>query len=201
MAEEIKELIRKINEEGIKAAEDKAREIVGLAEKKAGGLIEQAKKDAARILSEAHDKLTKMEEKEKTLLVQAGRDLLLTLKEEINALLGALIRQELRQSLSHEDLVKIIGEAIKIHGAGVKDIIVGLSPSEAQALEKSFLAKLKEAVKKNITLRPQGEISAGFTISFDSGRSQFDFSDKALAEYIGTYLKPKLKKILDEAVI
>lgn len=200
MTEEIKELIKKINQEGIKAAQDKAQEIEGLAQKKAEEIINKARKDAERLLSEAHDKLVKMEEKEKTLLVQAGRDLLLSLKEEINTMLGRLIGLELRQGLSHQDLVKIISETIKTHAAEAKDIIVGLNPADCDVLEKGFLAKLKEAVKKNITLKPQGEITTGFTISFDSGKSQFDFSDKALAEYIGTYLKPKLKKILDGAV-
>jgi len=44
------------------------------------------------------------------------------------------------------------------------------------------------------------EISGGFTISFDSGKSCYDFTDKALADYIGTYLKPKLNQILQESI-
>jgi hypothetical protein len=43
-------------------------------------------------------------------------------------------------------------------------------------------------------------MSGGFTISFDSGRSCYDFTDRALAAYIGTYLKPKLNQILQEAM-
>jgi vacuolar-type H+-ATPase subunit E/Vma4 len=49
-------------------------------------------------------------------------------------------------------------------------------------------------------LRPAEEISGGFTISFDDGKSCYDFTDKALAEYIGIYLKPKLNQILMEAI-
>ena len=47
-------------------------------------------------------------------------------------------------------------------------------------------------MEKKIILKPAEEISGGFTISFDNGKSCYDFTDKALAEYIGTYLKPKL---------
>ncbi|PIW68507.1 MAG: V-type ATP synthase subunit E, partial [Candidatus Omnitrophica bacterium CG12_big_fil_rev_8_21_14_0_65_42_8] len=50
--------------------------------------------------------------------------------------------------------------------------------------------------KKGIVVRASDEISVGFTISFDAGKSQYDFTDKALAEYIGVYLKPKLSEIL-----
>ena len=48
-------------------------------------------------------------------------------------------------------------------------------------------------------LKPAEDILGGFTISFDSGKSQFDFTDQALAEYIGQYLKPKLEEILQAA--
>jgi vacuolar-type H+-ATPase subunit E/Vma4 len=199
MAEEIKELIEKINREGIKAAEDKAKETESAALKKAEEIVSKAKKEAERILAEGRDKLSKTEEKGRALLAQAGRDLLLNLKEEINNMLGVLISADLRQSLTPEALAKIIIEMAKAHAEEGKDIIVSLNPADKEALEKGFLLRLKEEANKNITLSPQGEISAGFAISFDSGKSQYDFSDRALADYIGGYLKPKLKNILSVA--
>jgi len=60
--------------------------------------------------------------------------------------------------------------------------------------------KLRQEAARGITLQPGEEIQGGFTISFDNGKSCYDFTDKALADYIITYLKPKLKKILEEAV-
>jgi len=80
------------------------------------------------------------------------------------------------------------------------DITVFLKEEDVQVLEKNFLNKLREETKKKIMLRPAEEISGGFTISFDNGKSCFDFTDKALAEYIGTYVKPKLHQILKEAI-
>jgi vacuolar-type H+-ATPase subunit E/Vma4 len=200
MAEEIKELIEKINREGIKVAEEKAKEIERQALKKADEIVNKAKKEAEKILAEASDKLSKMEEKERALLVQAGRDLILNLKEEINSMLGRLITADLRESLKPEALVKIIIEIAKKHAAEGNEIIVSLNPSDRDILEKDFLAKLREETKKNITLSAQEEIMAGFTISFDNGKSQYDFSERALADYITEFLKPKLKKILSEAV-
>jgi vacuolar-type H+-ATPase subunit E/Vma4 len=53
-------------------------------------------------------------------------------------------------------------------------------------------------MKKRIILKPTDEISSGFTISYDAGKSLFDFSGEALAEYISAYLKPELNKILKD---
>jgi vacuolar-type H+-ATPase subunit E/Vma4 len=92
-------------------------------------------------------------------------------------------------------------EVVRNYSSGdTSDINVAVNKEDLEILEKNFLSNLKEETKKKIILSPSEEISGGFTISFDSGKSCYDFTDKALAEYIGTYLKPKLNQILLEAL-
>src|SRR4030042_5805205 len=81
MAEEIQSLIEKIQQDGIKVAEEKAREIEDQAKKQADLILQNARGEAERLLSEAKDNLAKMEQSKKGLLAQEGRDLLLTLKQ------------------------------------------------------------------------------------------------------------------------
>ena len=197
MAEDIKTLIEKINQEGVKAGQAKANEIEEQARQEAGQILEKAKIEAKKITEEAKDKISKMQEKEKALLAQAGRDLLLSLRQEINAMLEKLIVSEARAALTPENLYKILSGVIHALSRQEKEeIIISVNKDDLRALEGGFLTKLKEAAKKKIILKPAESIGAGFLISFDAGKSQFDFSDKALAEYIGTFLKPKLKEIL-----
>jgi len=201
MAEEIRDLIEKINQEGIKAAEEKAYEIETAAQLRAGDVLAQTRLEAEKIIAAAQERIRREDEKEKTLIAQAGRDLLLSLRKEINAMLGRIVVSDIRQTLTPEALFKILSEMVKKYGAGEGgDIVVLLKKEDLETLEKDFLHKLQEATKKKIILRPAEEISGGFTISFDSGKSCYDFTDKALAEYIGAYLKPKLNQILQEAI-
>ena len=202
MAEEIKNLIEKIQQEGIKVAAEKAKAIEEQAKKQADLIIENARIQAERLLSEAKDNLAKMEQRQKTLLAQAGRDLLLALKKEINAMLQRLIIQEIQESMTPEAMADILGQLIKVHAKlGKDEIIVTLKKADRDKLEKDFLARLKEEVKKGIVLRPSEEVRGGFIISFDNAKSYFDFSAQALSEYIGTYLKPKLAELLKNAVL
>ncbi|MBU1726255.1 MAG: hypothetical protein KJ880_01310 [Candidatus Omnitrophica bacterium] len=197
MADDIKGLIEKINREGVLAAESKARTIEEEARLKAEEIITKARAEAQRLVSEAKIEIEKDSQREKDLLVQAGRDMLLVLKGQLNAMLDKVINTEIRQTLNTEELFKILSSLIqnisKQHDAA---IIVSLSKEELEKLEGGFLAKLKEQTKREILLHPADDIRAGFTISFDAGKSQFDFSDKAITEYISTYLKPKLREIL-----
>jgi V/A-type H+-transporting ATPase subunit E len=201
MAEEIKSLIEKIQQDGIKVAEEKAKEIEDQAKKEADLILKNARVESESLISEAKDNLAKMEQSQKALLAQAGRDLVLTLKKEINAMLERLILQEIQGSITPEVMADILGQIIKEQSKlGKEDIIVTLKKEDLNKLEKNFLARLKEEAKKGIVLKPSEEVRAGFLISFDNDKSDYDFSDQALSEYIGTYLKPKLAELLKNAL-
>ena len=201
MAEEIRDLIEKINQEGIKAAEEKAQNIEAAAKQRADDILAQARLEAEEMIAAAKDRILREDEKGKTLLAQAGRDLLLSLRKEMNSMLGRIVVSDIRQALTPEALFKLLSEVVRNYNAGESsDITVFLKKEDLQTLEKFFLHKLREETKKKIILMPAEEISGGFTISFDSGKSCYDVTDKALAEYIGTYLKPKLNQILQEAI-
>ncbi len=196
MAETIKELLDKIHEEGIQAAQSRAAAIESEAKLQAQALIQKAQAQAKQIIEEAKLSAQKLEQTTKVGLQQAGRDTLLELRRQINRMLDALIKQQVAGALSPQELAGIIASLAK--QAPGQDVIVTLSPQDQARIEQEFLAQLKEQVKKGIVLKASDDISAGLVISFDGGRSQFEFTDQALVEYIGGSLKPKLSAILNE---
>jgi V/A-type H+/Na+-transporting ATPase subunit E len=201
MAEEIRDLIEKINEEGVRAAENKARTIEVAAHQRADEILTKATAEAEAMIAAALERIRRDEDKERVLLSQAGRDLLLSLREEINAMLGRIVFSEVREVLTPEVLVRFIAESVRNYSAGKGgDITVSVNAGDLEVLENHFLTRLSEETKKTIVLRPSEDISGGFTISFDDGKSCHDFTDKALAAYIGTHLKPRLNRILEDAM-
>jgi vacuolar-type H+-ATPase subunit E/Vma4 len=161
-------------------------------------MIEEARTKADLILSEAKQNLEKIKKSDETALSQAGRNLLISLRQEINATLLKVIKEDIRETLSNEMLYGIIEKLILEQSAHPEtDIIVILTPQELTALG-SFLVNLQERIKKSITLRHSNQFDRGFVISYDAGKSYFDFSDHALGEAVMKYLKPRLAAILSE---
>lgn len=198
MAEEIRNLIEKIQEEGIKAGEDKAKEIEAEGKRKAASILEKAESGAEKILAEAKEKVTRMEENAKASIRQAGRDLLLSLKQELQEMLERLVQSSMAETLSPSEMAKILHELIKKFAhSGKEDIWVWLKKEDEEKLEKEFLTRLKEETRRGIVLKSSQDIAGGFIISFDAGKSHFDFTDKALAVHMGTFLKPHLNQILN----
>ncbi|MBU4346801.1 MAG: hypothetical protein KKH29_05720 [Candidatus Omnitrophica bacterium] len=197
MVEDIKGLIEKINQEGIRAVQGKAKNIEAQARQRAEEIVAKAQAEAEKIIAEGRDKVVKTQQSTRLSLEQTGRDLLLTLSKEINTMLNNLIARGVRTALSPQEMAKIIVTLIKNYSGKEKsDIVVLLNKQDLESLEKGLLGELKEELKKGMVLKASEGMNAGFMISYDRGRSHFDFTDKALTEYIGTYLQPKLAQIL-----
>jgi len=200
MADQIKELIEKINQEGVAAAKEKAGQIESQAKAQAEMILQKANSQARKIVEEAQEKVARMQESSEASLKQAGRDVMLVLKSQINKTLQDLIAAEVSASLNPEELAKIIEGLVKEYcSQGNKGVIVYLSAEDKKRLEGLFLRKLKDELKKGIELRSQEDIQAGFIISFDAGKSSFDFSNKALVDYIGLSLKAKVAEFFKDA--
>jgi V/A-type H+/Na+-transporting ATPase subunit E len=199
MAEEIKELIEKIRSEGVKAGEDKAKAIELEARKKVRQITADAETEAKKILSEARESVARSEESSRSLLKQAARDVVIGLKKEILAALNKITLFHVHKTLTIEETGKLIVHLLKECKARDKgDVIVSLKKEDAEKLADLFMSELSAELKKGLVLKPSEDISGGFTISYDHGRSYYDFTDKALAEYIGSYIRPKLAEILKD---
>ncbi len=198
MADQIKELLDKIQAEGVQAAQEKADQIEKEARSKADWIVEKANAQAAKIVEEAKETAERLQASAKAALQQAGRDAALALKKEIYAMLERLIASQVSSVLSQEQLSDIIASLIQTVAAkGDSKVIVYLKEGDRRALEGHFLGRLKDEMKKGIELRTNDDISSGFVISFDNGKSQFDFTDREIALYIGSFLKPSLAELLN----
>ena len=197
MAQEIKDLIAKIQQEGVKVAQEKAAQIQVQADAEGKRIISEAKSQAQKIIEQANIESKRLNDSTQASLKQAGRDLLISLKKEINFMLADLIKADIQRVLTENELLKIIEAMIKNAPLSLgSEIIVSLNPLDQEKLVKEFFKQLAEKIKKQITLKSTDQIASGFIISFDAGKSIFDFSDTALTEYITGFLKPELGKIL-----
>ncbi|MDP2929198.1 MAG: hypothetical protein Q8O01_03945 [Candidatus Omnitrophota bacterium] len=199
MAEEIKELIEKIREEGVRAGTEKARVIEEEARNKARQIINNAEAESGKILSEARKAISRSEESSNASLKQAARDVLIGLKKEILSALNKITLSHVRKTLTIEETGKLVAHLLKECKAKDKgDVIVSLKKEDAEKLAGVLMSELSDELKKNLVLKPSEDIRGGFTVSYDHGKSYYDFTDRALADYIGSYVRPKLSEILKD---
>ncbi|VAW19349.1 hypothetical protein MNBD_BACTEROID05-685 [hydrothermal vent metagenome] len=202
MPHQVQELIDKIKLEGVDVADKKAHEIELLAQQKADSIVSEAKAQSDEMIVTAKEEIKKMQESTQMALKQSSRDVILSLRKEIEGTLQGVVSNEIKDSLNADALSTILTEIIKDYLKGKKEesVEVVLSKANADKLKDGFIAKLQKQLKNPLTIKSSADVGAGFTISFDAGKSNYDFSDSSLAEYLSSFLNDRVSDLLKEAV-
>ena len=199
MAQQVQELINKIKTEGIEAAQLKAAEIEAAARHKAEAIISDAKKHAEQMITEARADIKKSQQASEIALQQSSRNMLLSLRKEIQSLLKNIILNRTSEALSTDDLTRIIQTAVNNYtgkAAATENIKLLLNNNDLMKLKDGFLSDLQKRLKGSVEFKSSQEIGKGFVVSFDNGKSSFDFTDRGLAEYLSTFLSDELASIV-----
>ena len=203
MAQQVQELINKIKTEGIEAAQLKAAEIETAARHRADTIVGDAKKLAEQMIAEAKAEIKKSQKASEIALQQSSRNMLLSLRKDIQSLLKNIILSRTSEVLSADDLARIIQTAVNNYtskGAATENIKLLLNDNDLMKLKDGFLSDLQKRLKGSVAFKSSQEIGKGFVVSFDNGKSSFDFTDRGLAEYLSAFLSDELAGIVKISV-
>lgn len=200
---QLQELIDKIKKDGVASAETAAAAVIAEAEKKAAALIEEAQTKAADIIKSAKAETERLEKASIDAVSQAGRNLLISFKDGINAQLESFIKTETEKAYSAELLKTLIPETVKllVSKPEAQSLSVLLSEKDLKALENDLYAALKQQIAGGIEVKADKNLSAGFRIGTENGAAYYDFSAEAVAEMFASYLNPRTAQILKNAAV
>ncbi|HHU75408.1 MAG TPA: V-type ATP synthase subunit E [Firmicutes bacterium] len=200
MSIQVKELIDKIKNEGVLAAESEAEKIVAGAEERAAQIIKDAQAKAEAFRAQAEKEIEKQEAAGKEALKQAARDVLIGLEKQIMKRFEAVIGESVDQALAPSIMEKIVVDMVHAWAekgeAGIKVI---LSSKDAEKLKDSLRGKLSKRFKEGVEIIPSAKFSKGFRIGGSSG-ALYDFSKESIAEVLAEALSPDLAAALKEAI-
>ena len=200
MEAQLKELIDKIKEEGVKTAEEQAAAIIREAEKKAAVLLDKAGQNAEKLRAEGKKEAEKYERTGKEALSQAARDVILLVQSKIEKLFDELLKSESDKAFTPEVLQNVIVSLIESWSkTQTSDLAILISKDDFAKLEENLRKGLAEYIKKGFELKASDDFDAGFRVSLKDGSAYYNFSSQGIAELLSEYLNPKLKKIMSQA--
>lgn len=197
----LQELLDKIRKDGIEAAQTDAAKVLAEAEERRKAVLADAEREAKAIVAKAKADADRFEEAGKAALEQAARNLVISFRTEISAVLAAIVRTDTEKALSGSVLEAAIPAVLAAwKDKGMDDLAVLLPPAELSKLEGSLRKKLESELKKGLELRPFPGIKAGFRIAEKDGAAYYDFSSDSLAEMLSQYLNERLGQIAAAAI-
>ena len=190
MAEEIQQLLEKIQRDGVDKANAEAAAIVAKAKAEADAIVKKAQEDAAAAEAKGKADAEAYAARARETIGQAARDTVLKVKDDVSNLLTKLLAQNVSAALATE--------AVPLAAAAVKELVTNGDAEVATS------AKLVDALRAQLAAQAQNGVKvvademtgAGFTVKLDNGRVEHDFTDAAISEALAQRLRSDLAALL-----
>ena len=190
MAEELQQLLEKIQHDGVEKANAEAKAIVEKAKEEAKAIVEKAKEESAAATAKAEADAKAFAERASTTIKQAARDTVLEVKDGVGKFFEGLLAQDVKAALA-DSAAALAADAVQALAAG-SAAQVAANERLADALRAQFAAKAAGGV----TVVTDESVGAGFSVRLDGGRVEHDFSEKAITAALAKRLRPDLAKIV-----
>ena len=191
MAEELQQLLEKIQHDGVEKANAEAAAIISKAKAEAEACKKAAAEEAAAATAKAEAEAKAFAERAEKTIQQAARDTIREVKNALDALFENLLAKNVNAALSTPgEAAKIALDAIRSLNAD--DAEVAANEKLAAALKAQLAADAAKGVK--VVLDPT--VGSGFSIRLDGGRVEHDFSEAAISAAIAKRLRPALAALL-----
>lgn len=199
MADELQALLDKINEEGLKKAEARQEEILAAAKTDAARILDEAKAESKRLVEAARREADMLRTKGEQSLQQAARDVLLSLREQLQERMQAVARAAVRETLDPARLAEILKTVIESFlesGDEEGDAVVHLNPDQEKEVRDFLEKQLADDLVARVEIAPVRTVSGGFRLQRKGEDVFYDFSDEALAEALTAFVNPRLAEIV-----
>lgn len=199
MAEELQGLLDRINEEGLRKAEEEGRNILNAAKTEAEDIIAKAKTEAETLRKGAEEEASRSEERAKAAIQQAARDIILSLRADLEKRLKTIARECAGEAMTPEKMAEFIAvmvDAQAKEGGAKTSIELILNQKDIDGMEGALKGSLLDNLEKEPGISVGHDFTGGFKIGFKDGDVFLDFSDDAIAEMICEFIGPKLAAML-----
>lgn len=202
MAEELQNLLDRIQKEGVERADAEAERIVSEAKARAKALVAEAERESAARIEKARTESDLFTRRSENAIAQAARDLIISVGDAITETLQAIVARDVDWAMRAENLPGFIQAAISAYGSAenAANLEVILSDRQKDDVTAFLMKELAVAMKNGLTIRSSRNIISGFRVALKDTGVQHDFTGEALTGAIGELLRPQLAEIVRNAL-
>ena len=191
MAEELQQLLEKIQHDGVEKANAESDAILAKAKADAAAILKDAESKAAALRAQAETDAKAFEERAQKTISQAARDTVLEVKDAIGRMLEKLLAKDVAAALADPS------EAAKLALAAVNELGSNADVAAGEKLAAALKAQLAADAKAGVKVVLDESVGTGFSIRLDGGRVEHDFSESAIVAALAKRLRPDLAKLVN----
>ncbi len=216
----VEELIEQLRQQGVLAGQEKARDIVSDAEKRAAWIVEEAEQQARLIREQAQADAEALLASGKDALKLATRDALLKLRDTLLGSFSDEVMRVVGEQMADEKFLRrvILALAARVRQECALDEeeavifqlpahVVGIDElkKNPEALKQGSLTHFTAAIaadllRKGVVFKVSDSIDSGIRIQLQDKKMLIDFTDEAVATLLLEHLQPRFRALLQGIV-
>lgn len=203
MENKLQELTRKLYEEGLSKGKQEAQQLVSDAQKQAAKIVADAQKQADEVRKQAEQNAADLKKNTLTELTLAGRQVLSSLKQQIETLIVfKSVSGAVRSANADTDFIKALLLEIASHWNGATASRMDLKavlPADKQAeLDEMTRNAATKTLSEGVEITFDNKVKSGFKIGPKDGSYYISFTDADFEALLGEYLRPQVAALLFE---
>lgn len=193
MADELQGLLDRIRKEGLEQAAGEKEDLLRQAKAEAKAVVDKARAEAEQLVAAARQEAKLLREKGEQSLKQAARDVLLSLRGQLEGRVVEVARSLAAEACTPAAVAEIVAGLAAAYLEAEKEgrLEIQIPASQADALRTALAARLGKDLAAHCDLAPVPGLGAGFRLVFSGQDIAYDFSDASLAETMASFLTPR----------
>lgn len=199
----VEELIDRLKTDGVSKGKHEAEAIVADAKRQALGIVDAARQEADQIVTDAKEEAERIRQTSQQALQLAGRDALIKLRESFQLQFENRLRKLVGTTLSDPGVLRqlILEVAGKVRPTGAAEsmeLLVSRESVPAGDPLASYAAGLTaDMLAAGVTFGVGDDFEHGVRVRMVDQDLDVDLSDEALANFLGRFLIPRFRELMD----
>jgi V/A-type H+/Na+-transporting ATPase subunit E len=206
----VQQLVDRIRDQGVQAANEQANKILRDAEEKAAAMLADARAEVTKIREQARVEIESNRTAALEALKLSARDAMLQLKSKVSSEFEVFVQRLVTSATRDEEFIKAIVLVLAGHAEreliNDKDIEILISesllnerPDETlrERGKQTILTLSSEMLRSGVELIPSSEIEGGAKVRLVKDKLEIDLSDKAVARLLYQRILPRFRAILE----
>ena len=206
----VQDLVDRIRDMGVLAANEKAAKIIRDAEAKSAKMLADAKREVEQLREKARIEIEANHAAALEALKLSARDTMLQLKAKVSSAFEVFVQRLVTSATRDEQFIKSIVLVLASHVEkeliGNKEIQILISesiltgkPNEKLGIhtKQIILGLSSEMLRAGVELIPSSEIEGGASVRLVKDKLEIDLSDKAISRLLYQRILPRFQAILE----
>lgn len=202
MAEDLQNLIDRIQQDGLAKADAEAKRIIAAAQQQAATLLKEAEAGAREIVARAERDGQTFVERGNKALEQAARDVILSVHQAVSDTLNGLVSQTVGEALTLDVIKQMMVKVVESYCGKQGDcaeVDLLVNPADQKQIVDFFMQQYRAAIDKGVEIHADSGIVSGFRVSIEGTQVHHDFTQKEIAATLCKLLRPRLAEIVKAA--